>query len=222
MTTAAPAGLLLRAELSPSGRSVRIQADLRKRWKEVVRRQAPHARERFLDSADGRAALGAQTCQALLKRLRRQHDEVTTTAAGPAMTGGWTARGDCLEGLAFDDLGRIVPPGHHYDRTGRLARTLDPKTGRPVPVPNAPRLVLGRHGVRDGREQPAGSDATLEDAGPPVRRWTPSPAVELEDHLDGMTLGQALAHTAEHPSSCSAAMIILIGERKAKPVDGQW
>lgn len=70
MLGSATAAVLVRAEVDDGRRSVRVQAELRAHWKQVVKRQPPATRERWLDSADGIAALGAKLARQLLRALR--------------------------------------------------------------------------------------------------------------------------------------------------------
>lgn len=185
-------------------RSARVQVELRRYWREVVRQQPPERRERFLDSPEGIVALGAQTCRQLLKTLRRQRQCLETTAAGTSMLSGWHRDGSMLPGFEFDDKGRLKPAG-------------DPERVRPGAV----RLKLSREGVRAGMEHPPGEGLGQDPiAGVPTRRWTPPQAVDVEDFLDA--LGGREAALYAFPMSCSASIIIQIGEQGAKPKGGKW
>lgn len=188
---------------SPDLRCARVQLELRKHWREVVRQQPPERRERFLDSPEGIVALGAQTCRALLKTLRRQRHSFEATAAGAAMLNGWERDGAMLPGFEFDEKGRLKP-------------VRNPERTRPGAV----KLRLSRAGVRTGMEHEAGVVGMDPIAGVPTRRWTPPQAVDVEDLLDGMGGREAALYA--FPTSCSASIIIRIGEQKAKPKGGKW
>jgi hypothetical protein len=189
---------------SIDSRCAKVQLELRRRWREVVRQQPPERRERFLDSQEGIVALGAQTCRELLKAIRRQRHSLEANAAGAAMLRGWERDGAMLPGFEFDSKGRLKPVESEERRR-----------------PGAVRLKLSRAGVRAGMEHPPGEGVGLDPiAGVPTRRWTPPQAVDVEDLLDGMGGREAALYA--FPTSCSASIIIRIGEMKAKPKGGKW
>jgi hypothetical protein len=199
----APARAERSGERAADPRCARIQLELRQRWRDVIRQEPPERRERFLDSPEGIVALGAQTCHALLKALRRQRHALQARAAGAAVVDAW-------------DRGGAMLPGFEFDDKGRLQQGCSPERGRPGAV----RLRLSRAGVRNGLEHPPGVVGGEPIAGVPTRRWTPPQAVDVEDLLDGMDGREAAFY--DHPISCSAAIIIRIGEAKAKPKGGKW
>jgi hypothetical protein len=188
---------------SVDSRCARVQAELRRHWREVVRREPPRARERFLNSQEGIVALGAQTCRELLKAIWRRRRNLEATAAGASVLEAWERDEAMLPGFEFDGKGRLKPV------------MSDERRRR-----GAVRLKLSRVGVRAGMEHPPGVHDSDPIAGVPTRRWTPPQAVGLEDELDGMSAKEALGYA--HAISCSAAVIIRIGEQKAKPKGGKW
>jgi hypothetical protein len=182
----------------------KVQVELRRHWREVVRQQPPERRERFLDSPEGIVALGAQTCRELLKAIRRQRHSLEANAAGAAMLRGWERDGAMLPGFEFDSKGRLKPVESEERRR-----------------PGAVRLKLSRAGVRAGMEHPPGegwgwtrSRGCRREGGRRRRRWTSRTC------STGWAGGRRRCTRSR--SSCSASIIIRIGEMKAKPKGGKW
>ncbi|HEX8916128.1 MAG TPA: hypothetical protein VF796_27515 [Humisphaera sp.] len=195
MLGSATAAVLVRAEVDDGRRSVRVQAELRAHWKQVVKRQPPATRERWLDSADGIAALGAKLARQLLRALRARAEAVAAAAPSAALYDAWAYGDEQLEGLGFDAAGRLV----------RVARP----DGRRR---HAVRLVPGVPAVRNGEEHPPGSPPNWEPvAGPPSSRWTPPQAVGLEDEIDALDWWAAARASMVWPGSPSAQSIRMIG-----------
>jgi hypothetical protein len=187
----------------PSYRSARVQSELRRHWKETIKRQAPAVRERFLDSPEGRAALGAATCKQLLKAIRSQFESLAAGAAAAGWLDRWMFHGE-------------LPPGLEFDPRGRLKLKPDGRV-------HAARLVLGVRRVRNGVEHPAGTEpGALPIAGPASSRWTPPQAVELEDWIDLMEPNEAAKEAMEWPASPSAHVIQQIEIRRGREREGRW
>lgn len=186
-------GAFTRVDFDPSPRSSRVQVELRKHWKHVVKRLPPARRERWLDSQEGRSALGAATCNQLLKAIRGQFAAFAEAAASAAWVEAWAYRpaeaGELPAGLEFDAKGKLV-----Y---------------RPPAGAGNVRLVLGPQAVRNGMEHPPGTDPqAMAIAGPPTRRWTPPQAAADENRLDVMTPREAAQHTVEYDAPSPSAHAI--------------
>lgn len=102
---------------------------------------------------------------------------------------------------AFDEA-NLMLPGLEFGKRLRLHARAD---GRRYSV----RLMLSAEETRSGD-------------GPGSRRWTPPQAVDLEDHIDGMSVDEATYKCLGWPGSCSAIAIQRIEAAKATPIDGNW
>jgi hypothetical protein len=180
-----------RVDPAPERRLTRVQEELRRNWREVVRLRPPAQRERWLDSQDGRSALGSATCTQLLNAIRTRFTALAAGAASSCWVEAWESHGELPPGLDFDGRGRLT-----MDRS-------------------ASALVLGVPCVRTGLDHPAGSDPLAAPiASAPTARWTPPQAVAVENLLDSMGTLKAIAY--DYPASPSAHAIRTIEARRGR------